>query len=132
MGKHLGDPIDYTCYVVAWLTRQDLHSTANFNLDSDRGYGYLCWDWVRSKEVVASPSAWSYTDDAGARHAKISDPRAYHAPLRAGAGWCHEDVAEDNTTNPAILPADGQPLEHSEVTEEPVRIRYIDREVKLQ
>ena len=126
LGKHLGDPIDYTCYVIAKLTRNDLQNPANFNLDSDRGYGYLCWDWVRNKEVVASPSAWAQEDEAGAIHHHTSDARAYEAPLRPGAGWCHEDLAEDN----GIIPTDQLPHEHSEVTEEPVRIRYIDREVK--
>ena len=24
---------------------------ANFNLDADRGYGYLCWDWDRDPEA---------------------------------------------------------------------------------
>jgi hypothetical protein len=54
-GRHLGDPVDYTAYVVAKLTRNklDLDKIPNFNLDADRGYGYLCWDWTRFKFNVS-------------------------------------------------------------------------------
>jgi hypothetical protein len=57
--------------------------------------------------------------------------------LRAGAGWCHEDQAEDNgfhpdTVDPRTLSRVRQPLEHNQHTEESVRIRYLDREAKFQ
>jgi hypothetical protein len=46
----LGDPVSYSLYTIGRLTR-DLEGErpflANFNLDSDRGYGYRCWDWDR-------------------------------------------------------------------------------------
>jgi hypothetical protein len=43
--KHLGYPVDYTLYLIAKLTSGA--QLPGFNLDSDRGYGWLCWDWTR-------------------------------------------------------------------------------------
>lgn len=45
----LGDPITFSTYLIGQIVGNPAFS-ANFNLDADRGFGYLCWDWVRSKE----------------------------------------------------------------------------------
>ena len=103
----LGDTVDYTGYLVARLTRNNLdpQKITNFNLDADRGYGYLCWDWLRSKNDTGVPAA--FRNDA--------DQRQYHLPFHPGSGWCHND-------------ATGQiPQPHHENVE----IRYIDREDKF-
>ncbi len=107
-GETLGDAVDYTGYVVARLTRDGLDpkSITNFNLDSDRGYGYLCWDWVRSKNLMGVPSAFK-TD---------ADKRAYHLPLHPGSGWCQNDATA------ALPPSDPENPTNT------VRIRYIDRQ----
>jgi hypothetical protein len=130
VGSHMGDPVDYAAYVIAWLTRDVPHSDANFNLDADRGYGYLCWDWLRSSSIMAVPLAWSQWDSLiGPVHHRIHqippppeapsiDTRAYHAPVRPGKGWCHQDQAVE-TPSPVLPPAGND-----------VRIRYIDRENK--
>lgn len=103
----LGDAVDYTGYVVAQLTRDNLDpkEITNFNLDADRGYGYLCWDWLRSKNDTGVPAA--FKNDA--------DPRQYHLPLHPGSGWCHNDAT-------GHVP---------EPQKEQVEIRYIDREDKF-
>lgn len=44
-GEHLGNPIDYSLYLIKKLG--DGVEVPNFNLDSDRGYGWHCWDWER-------------------------------------------------------------------------------------
>jgi len=59
-GQHLGDPIDYGVYLIGQLTGswQNAGYVANdhaaplpdFNLDSDRGYAYQCWDYLRHAE----------------------------------------------------------------------------------
>jgi hypothetical protein len=59
-GQHLGDPIDYGVYLIGQLTGswQNVGYVANdhaaplpdFNLDSDRGYAYQCWDYLRHAE----------------------------------------------------------------------------------
>ena len=56
VGGHLGNPVDYALYLVAKLTGAPIAgpdeplpwpAIPDFNLDSDRGYGYRCWDWNR-------------------------------------------------------------------------------------
>jgi hypothetical protein len=110
-GETLGDAVDYTSYVVARLTRDNLSpkEITNFNLDSDRGYGYLCWDWLRSKDLMGVPAAFK-TD---------ADKRAYHLPLHPGAGWCKNDATG------ALPPQDPAGAEQG------LRIRYLDREDKF-
>jgi hypothetical protein len=129
-GEHLGDPVDYTAYVIAQLTRsQDANKPpqeiANFNLDSDRGYGYLCWDWLRSDTFKASPNAWA-NDPQNAKTAPV-----YPAPLRPGAGWCDQDLVETNSAIP-LTGSQRRPARHdsARMNEPPVRIRYIGREDK--
>jgi hypothetical protein len=47
----LGDPIDYGVYLIGQLTgHDDDHPLPDFNLDSDRGYGYHCWDYLRHEK----------------------------------------------------------------------------------
>jgi hypothetical protein len=50
----LGDPIIFSSYLIGqvvgnpgWQIGAKNDLTADFNLDADRGYGYLCWDWNR-------------------------------------------------------------------------------------
>jgi hypothetical protein len=50
-GQHLGDPIDYGAYLIGQLTGGDAaNPLPDFNLDSDRGYAYQCWDYLRHPE----------------------------------------------------------------------------------
>jgi hypothetical protein len=46
---NLGDPINYSIYVIDQLTADGVDPALvnSFNLDADRGYGYKCWDWNR-------------------------------------------------------------------------------------
>jgi hypothetical protein len=123
-GKHLGDPVDYTAYVVAMLTRADLDpsTVANFNLDADRGYGYLTWDWLRGAGRLAVPDA--FTDEGDPSHGNAETPvshRAYPPPLKPGYGWDSDD--EPNTTTASFDPNNPNDF---------VTIRYIDREGKFQ
>jgi hypothetical protein len=52
---NLGDPINFSAYLTWQLTRNELpkskegSSVADWNLDSDRGYAYKCWDWNRHR-----------------------------------------------------------------------------------
>jgi hypothetical protein len=145
-GETLGDPVDYTGYVIAKLTRDNpdrpgsQDQFANFNLDADRGYGYLCWDWVRSASILGNPKAFG-KDSAIEPGKDPKDPRnatrSYNAPLRPGFGWCDQEL-----TGPLPPPGDpGRPKMHDPQPlatgpgggkSDPVKIRYIDREVKFQ
>ncbi|MEV4757177.1 hypothetical protein AB0J86_18970 [Micromonospora sp. NPDC049559] len=112
--RTLGGPVDFTGYVVARLTRDDPGTIPNFNLDADRGYGYLCWDWVRDPSAVAAPEA--YRDDAQ----PANSGHQYSPPASAGYGWCDDDVIS-GTAPPVHDPNASPPA---------VRIRYIDLEAK--
>jgi hypothetical protein len=52
--RHLGGPVDYSLYLVRRL--QDGEPVPSFNLDSDRGYAFRCWDYVRHADLGASPN----------------------------------------------------------------------------
>jgi hypothetical protein len=44
----LGDPVPFSCYLIGQLANDTGYST-QFNLDSDRAFAYLTWDWIRNK-----------------------------------------------------------------------------------
>ncbi len=55
--KHLGDVVSFSKYLV-WLASRDSPQKdgtevplVDWNLDSDRGYGYHCWDWNRDAQA---------------------------------------------------------------------------------
>ena len=124
--KHLGSPTDFTAYVMYRLTRLDPGAIANFNLDADRAYGYLCWDWKRSDAFFGVPDAYA--------NATPDHDHKYNAPLRPGQGWCRFDVdrAKTNNHNPVNPPAPGLLTEHDPwQSPQPLGIRYIDKEPKF-
>jgi hypothetical protein len=43
----LGDPVPFSCYLIGQLANDTGYST-QFNLDSDRAFAYLTWDWIRN------------------------------------------------------------------------------------
>ena len=43
----LGDPIPFSAHLIGQLVNATGYST-QFNLDSDRAFAYLTWDWVRN------------------------------------------------------------------------------------
>jgi hypothetical protein len=126
----LGDPSDYSAYIIAKLTRDNPGTIANFNLDADRGYGFLCWDWLRFKNYWGAPSA--YQDSTKS----INSTHKYNVPYQAGSGWDMKDVLENPPQPlPVMPPMEIQyPTEHHPYDKDnflrPVKIRYIDREEK--
>lgn len=126
-GSHLGDPQDYSCYVIARLTRMTLDpaTVPNFNLDADRGYAYLCWDWTRSATRTSAPSAFRGEGDPGAGGALTNvSQHIYPTPLQPGYGWSTSDQFD----------LAGQPKLDGFNPDDPsasVRIRYIGKEGKF-
>jgi len=47
----LGDPVLFSAYLLGQIANNRNYG-ANFNLDADRAYGYLCWDWTRTTRVT--------------------------------------------------------------------------------
>jgi hypothetical protein len=48
--QHLGGPVDYSTYLVGRMVDERGNpdfGVPDFNLDSDRGYAWHCWDWDR-------------------------------------------------------------------------------------
>lgn len=126
-GLHLGDPMDYSAYVIASLTRNDLDlaGLANFNLDSDRGYAYLCWDWLRDEARQSKPSGFNGQGDPshGGTPTDVSQ-HVYRSPLEPGYGW--EPTEEFNHAGHPP-PVSFNPNDAHAA----VRIRYIDRQPKF-
>lgn len=118
-GLHLGDPQDYTAYLVATLTRDnlDMSKLSNFNLDSDRGYGYLCWDWLRFHPELSRsvPAGFKNQPDDVSRH-------TYPTPRQPGYGWDKNEVKPGSTPGVDFHPNDASAR---------VIIRYIDKEEKF-
>lgn len=121
ISEHLGDPADYTAYLMTKLTRDGIEPVTldNFNLDADRGYAYKCWDWKRSHDIKATLKSFQ----------NLSDKRSYRAPLRPGYGWDDKDLNSGQA-----LPPMGDPLRPTmhrpQEINDPVEIRYIDKEPK--
>jgi hypothetical protein len=111
--KTLGGPVDFTGYVVAKLTR-DQADVTNYNLDSDRGYAYLCWDWLRDAAAQAAPEA--YQDTAN----PANSTHQYNPPTAPGHGWCASDVISGSAA----------PM-HDAKAPQQVQVRYIGREEKF-
>jgi hypothetical protein len=126
-GEHLGDPKDFTTYLVARLTRDNLDpaTITNFSLDADRGYGYLSWDWLRYQDRTSTPSAFRGSGDPGHASA-ITDvsQRVYKTPVNAGYGWNPSDQFNLNGQPPLVSFNPNDPQAE-------VRIRYIGREGKF-
>jgi hypothetical protein len=129
MGEHLGDPVDYSAYVIASLTRDSLDPAmaTNFNLDSDRGYAYLCWDWLRAadNQRVSRPKGFVGLGDPsdGGAPTPVSEHH-YPSPVEPGYGW---DPTEQFAP-PNVPPPPGfDPFDPNAE----VRIRYIDRQAKF-
>jgi hypothetical protein len=127
LGQHLGDPKDYTAYVIATLTRNGLDPVrlVNFNLDADRGYGYLTWDWSRVEKRRSMPAAFNGNGDpsSGGAPTPVSQ-HIYPSPVQPGFGWTTGDEFDHAGQPPPQGFNPNNP-------EEAVRIRYIDREKKF-
>jgi hypothetical protein len=126
--EHLGDPKDFTTYLVAKLTRDNCvpAAVANFSLDADRGYGYLSWDWLRYELRTSIPKrAFGGAPDPGAGGVPTNaSQHRYNTPVQAGYGWDPSDQDQ----------LDGQPPLVSFNPNDPkaqARIRYIGLEDPL-
>lgn len=56
--KHLGGPVDYGVYLIGRMVAEranDELGVPDFNLDSDRGYAWKCWDWDRHNAGPTTP-----------------------------------------------------------------------------
>jgi hypothetical protein len=55
----LGDPVPFSAYLIGRLVNPTGYPT-QFNLDADRAYAYLTWDWIRGNEVDKTDLGFQY------------------------------------------------------------------------
>jgi hypothetical protein len=89
--QHLGGPVDYGMYLVSRMAKEvgnPEFGVPDFNLDSDRGYAWHCWDWDRSSlacvpDITPVPAPVTPTNPAGVEdfgYAKpCTSPQLFHA-----------------------------------------------------
>ncbi len=55
----LGDPVPFSAYLIGQLANPTGYST-QFNLDADRAYAYLTWDWIRGDQRAQTDLGFGY------------------------------------------------------------------------
>ncbi len=73
----LGDPIPFSAHLIGQIANNTGYST-QFNLDSDRAFAYLTWDWIRNDPKTEGGSA---TGIFGLTYATPQEPP------QAAPGW---------------------------------------------
>jgi hypothetical protein len=68
--NHMGDPVNFSSFLIWQLARPEIKDVPDWNLDADRGYGYKCWDWNRH---VSDPDK-DLTDTEGHKYAPPCTP----------------------------------------------------------
>ena len=61
----LGDPVPFSAYLIGQLVNPTGYAT-QFNLDADRAYGYLTWDWIRGNQIDKTDLGFAYALPAAA------------------------------------------------------------------
>jgi len=86
----LGDPVPFSAHLISQLTNDTGYST-QFNLDSDRAFAYLTWDWIR--QDAKTPGS-TVTGILGLTYQKVveqpegdEDPNASVLNPLASANW---------------------------------------------
>lgn len=55
----LGDPVPFSAYLIGRIVNPTEYAT-QFNLDADRAYAYLTWDWNRGDEIGKTDMGFQY------------------------------------------------------------------------
>ena len=81
LNQHLGAPIDYGLYLVGRMADEVGNAdfgVPDFNLDSDRGYAWHCWDWDRSDIPCVPDINPAFGEDYG-YPLPCTSPQMFHA-----------------------------------------------------
>jgi hypothetical protein len=131
--KHLGGPVDYGVYLVGRMAAERANpefGVPDFNLDSDRGYAWKCWDWDRHNRGPLTPSsadppergAWECVPDF------IASPQSdfhYLQPCTP-PHWFHAD-RDNPRQQPGGVTNESQWYDPTK----PLRIHYLSRAVQV-
>ena len=101
-GNPLGDPVPFSSYLIGRILSEEGYPV-DFNLDADRGYGYLCWDWTRDPSHTA-------TNYRGQTYAQPIIPP--------------EGATKDGGATPWF---GAKPDSNGRVRQQPLQLQYIDR-----
>lgn len=55
----IGDPVPFSTYLIGQLLHNPDYAT-QFNLDSDRAFAYLTWDWIRQQKTGTTDLGFTY------------------------------------------------------------------------
>jgi hypothetical protein len=55
----LGDPVPFSAYLIGRIVNPTEYAT-QFNLDADRAYAYLTWDWNRGDQIGKTDMGFQY------------------------------------------------------------------------
>ena len=81
LDQHLGAPVDYGLYLVGRMAHEVSlvdFGVPDFNLDSDRGYAWHCWDWDRSDIPCVPDINPAFGEDYG-YPLPCTSPQLFHA-----------------------------------------------------
>jgi hypothetical protein len=93
--EHLGDVVEYGVYMVGRLAGSA--PVPDFNLDADRGYGYLAWEWDRDPAHVVVPEI--------GRPVQPNAKYRFSRPCTVPEGYCQKapnDIRYDPTRHLAL------------------------------
>ena len=104
----LGDPIPFSCHLIAQLANDTGYST-QFNLDSDRAFAYLTWDWIRNDKTPDPPPRASlnlpYQKPVEQPEARGSGRRPLNALAGTGRQGAEPAAAARNTRTRRNVPS---------------------------
>ena len=92
----LGDPVPFSAYLIGRLVNDTGYET-QFNLDADRAYGYLTWDWIRRDDKPPqgkTPMNFPY-------QLPVVQPWLGEGLHEAAAGWNPNTPMQLNYVDPA-------------------------------
>jgi hypothetical protein len=138
--KHLGGPVDYGVYLVGRMVAERANAefgVTDFNLDSDRGYAWKCWDWDRHSAGPQTPSpadppvrgAWECVPDF------IESPQSDFRYLQpcTPPHFFHADHDNPRQLQPVGHPKEGDPKDPQWYNpENDLRIHYLSRAVQQE
>ncbi len=141
----LGDPIPFTAYLIGRVLN-DRGYSAQFNLDSDRAFGYLTWDWAREQDptqnedlgfAFRAPQVWPQTAPEWLAHPSepmrllyVDKPHVAQVPQSANATGSRQRTVAKRIREANDMASEGDrdkrrmPHVHLEGGELEVTVRY--------
>jgi hypothetical protein len=105
MKSPLGDPVPFSAYLIGRLVNPTDYQT-QFNLDADRAYAYLTWDWIRGKDIGTAGMGIKYQRPVVPPEL---DDGSYGGPAWDGAGLHPSALRLDYVDRPPPKPEEPPP-----------------------